>query len=97
MKPQRAFVRVCPLTALPGAVEQVERPLDPFPVLQVEEGVGDGLAVTSLQNVFWRKNQTLHLQQILRRRRKGTKTDSGHSYVAAVSRSLIQNMNCMYA
>lgn len=61
---------VCVLTALPGAVQQVERPLYPFPVLQVEEGVGDGLAVSSLQDVFWRKNQTLHLQQILRRRRR---------------------------
>lgn len=60
------------LTALPGAVEQVERPLYPFPVLQVEEGVGDGLAVASLQNVLWGKNQTLHLQKILRKRRKRT-------------------------
>lgn len=60
----------CVLTALPGAVQQVEGPLHPFPVLQVEEGVGDGLAVASLQDVFWRKNQTLHLQQILRRRKK---------------------------
>lgn len=58
------------LTALPGAVEQVERPLHPFPVLQMEEGVGDGLAVASLQNVLWRKNQTLHLQKILRKRKK---------------------------
>ena len=66
---------VCVLTALPGAVQQVERPLYPFPVLQVEKGIGDGLAVASLQDVFWRKNQTLHLQQILRRRREGTKTD----------------------
>lgn len=60
------------LTALPGAVEQVERPLYPFPVLQVEEGVGDGLTVASLQNVLWRKNQTLHLQEILKKRRKRT-------------------------
>ena len=60
------------LTALPRAVEQVERPLYPFPVLQVEEGVGDCLAVASLQNVFWRKNQTLHLQKILQKKRKRT-------------------------
>jgi len=51
-------------------VQQVERPLHPFPVLQVEEGIGDGFAVASLQNVFWRKNQTLHLQQILMMRRR---------------------------
>lgn len=56
-------------------MQQVECTLDPFPVLQVEEGVGDGLAVASLQNVFWRKNKTLHLQQILRRRRRNTTVD----------------------
>lgn len=64
-------MRECVLTALPGAVQQVERPLHPFPVLQVEEGVGDGLAVAPLQDVLWRENQTLHLQQVLRRKREG--------------------------
>lgn len=49
------------LTSLPGAVQQVERALHTLPVLQVEEGVGDGFAVPALQDVLRRQNQTLHL------------------------------------
>ena len=46
-------------------MQQVERALHSLPVLQVEEGVGDGLTVAALQDVFWREDETLHLQEIL--------------------------------
>ena len=40
------------LTSFPGAVKHVERTFDPFPVLEVEEGVRDGLGVTTFEDVF---------------------------------------------
>ena len=52
-------------TSLPGVVEEVESAIHPLPVLQVEEGVGDALAVASLEDVLRREDQRLHLQQVL--------------------------------
>ena len=41
------------LTAFPRAVQEIECPFHPLPVLEVEKGVGDSFAVASLQDVLW--------------------------------------------
>ena len=60
-----------PLTAFPRAVQEVERPFHPLPVLEVEKGVGDSFAVASLQDVLWRQDQALCLQQVLQQAERG--------------------------
>ena len=53
------------LTAFPRAVQEIECPFHPLPVLEVEKGVGDSFAVASLQDVLWRQDQALRLQEVL--------------------------------
>ena len=57
-------VRDQPEGAFPGAMEQIERPVDAFPMLKVEKRVGNGLGIAALQNVLRGQNQRLHFQQI---------------------------------
>jgi len=50
------------LTSFPGVVEQIERSVNPFPVLQVKERVRNTFTITALQNVLRRKYQRLRFQ-----------------------------------
>lgn len=52
--------------ALPSALQKIERTIDPFPVRQVKERVGDGLGIAALENVLGWQNETLLLEEILR-------------------------------
>lgn len=54
------------LTPFPGVLQHLQRALDPFPVRQVPEGVGDGLRVAPLQDVLGGQDQRLQLQQVER-------------------------------
>lgn len=51
---------------LPSTLEKIERAIDPFPVRQMKERVGDGLGIATLENVLGRENETLLLEEILR-------------------------------
>lgn len=50
------------LTAFPRAVQQIQGPFYPLPVLEVKKSIGYCLTVPSLQNVLWRQHQALHFQ-----------------------------------
>ena len=54
-----------PKGALPGALQQVQGPLHSLPMLQVEKGVRQSLAIASLQNVLRWQDEWLHFEQIL--------------------------------
>merc|ERR1719341_1359488 len=53
-------------SALPCAVQQVQGPINPFPMCEMVEGVADRLTVPPLEDVLGWQDQRLHLQQILR-------------------------------
>lgn len=52
--------------ALPSTLEKIECAVDPFPVRQVKERVGNGFGIAALENVLGRQNETLLLEEILR-------------------------------
>ena len=65
------------LTAFPRAVQEIECPFHPLPVLEVEKGVGDSFAVASLQDVLWRQDQALRLQKVLEQMRRNSDCSAG--------------------
>ena len=52
MENKGTWIDLKELTSFPGVVEKVEGAFDTFPVRQMEEGVRNAFAVSTLQDVF---------------------------------------------